>query len=155
MKIHENKIIHKLQQKRHEIKKFVEPHWHRYQRYQLKFCFILLYGIDVCEQDCKKHIRKTDSFLKLDNDLTCIIFEALDIDIAITLTEKIFYKMEREFKLNDKEFYCSLICSSQIENDEDLITESFMIIDYATEYKIKNEVLDFNFSYNVMKASKI
>jgi hypothetical protein len=151
MMIHENKIIHKLQNIRHDLKKIIEPHWHRYERYQLKFCLILLYGTDICEHDCKRHIRKTDSFIKLDDEFACIIFESLDIDVAITLSEKIFYKMEREFELKNKEFYCSLICSSQVENDEELMTESFMILDYATEYHIKNEVLDFNFNYNTRK----
>jgi|GEM_PF-2297194 len=141
MDFKQNEIVDELHSQRENIQKFIEPFLSRWTRYSLPFCMVVFYSKDMSEEHCKQHIRKTDSYIKLEKNLACIALEGLDTNTAISILEQFFYIKENQYKNSNKEFYASLVCSSQ--DKEELINKSFMILEYAFEYKRKNEILDF------------
>ncbi len=143
MDFKQNEITEELHRQRENIQKSIEPFWYRLTRYNFPFCMVLFYNHYIDEEECRHELRKTDSYIKLDENIACIFLEALDISTAVTLLERILYTKENQYNNSSKEFYASLVCSSQVKEEEELINKSFMILEYAFEYKRRNEILDF------------
>lgn len=143
MQLKQTKITQELYSQREKIQQIIEPFWYRYERYNLSFCLLIFYSINHNEELNKQHIHITDEITRLNKDLTCIIFESMNINTALSAIEKKLSNLTDLFQKENQVYYASVVCSAQSESAEELINKSFMIMEYAYEYEQQNQILDF------------
>ncbi|MBU0632744.1 hypothetical protein KKA17_08860 [bacterium] len=142
MNITNNEIHVLLHDKRETLAHLIEPFWYRHKRYKLPFCLFIIYAKNIDDDYFLNHIRKTDQFIRLDSRLCAIGLEAIDLSQAITIVEKLLYKTEDALGTIDAKYFSSIVCESAGDEMEELINHSFMILEYAIEYSLANEVLN-------------
>lgn len=131
-----------LATQRDTIKEMVEPYWYRCTRYGLEFCFVSIYADDLDEKYFTCNMRKTDGCAILDDKFAYLIIEASDDQIIPGVLEKLVYNKEAYFHQANNHYYGAVVCSSQCEGIEDnIVNKSFMILEYAYEYNLSNQIL--------------
>lgn len=138
----ENEMYNILSKHRADIEELIEPFYYRYKRYKFNFCLFIIYS-ETLNDDCfYNHIRETDKCTMIDDNLACVAFESMNAMEATTIIEKLLYHEQNAFNKPKSHYYSSIVCSSP--DREDIINKSFMILEYAYEYKITNEVLNYD-----------
>lgn len=142
MDITNNEIHTLLHDKRETLAHLIEPFWYRHKRYKLPFCLFIIYAKNIDDHYFLNNIRKTDQFIRLDTHLCAIGLEAIDLSQAITIIEKLLFKTEDAFGSMNARYVSSIVCESAGDDMEELINHSFMILEYAIENSLINEVLN-------------
>ena len=118
--------VKELGEKYHDdIKKLIMPYEYRFFRYGLEFTFLFCYMNE--EEDISEYstyVRLTDSFLMLEKNFYCIVYEGTNTDQAIKAVHNILNHFEKEHE--DSEIYINAISiKEQKKPREDIIAHLF------------------------------
>lgn len=116
----------------------LEEYSYRQKRYNVNFAVALVqHDMEISLEDFIQIKRKTDRYIRLENNLCCIIFDCVDIDSSQKAMKNI--KAQLEGSSIDKEIFVRYISSVECENASKIVNslfdmlEEFKYNDYTNE----------------------
>lgn len=117
---------------------------YRLERYNIDYSIAIgfIKGIDIDLNHFQTHIRKTDRFVVLSNNMYAVILECADEPCGIKAANNLLTKFQQQYF--EFPLFASVVNGSNYSNVKDMLLSLFHLLEYGVTYNMDNQVLDIS-----------